>query len=256
MIRAEVVEYLRENLPKCSVEEMRLQLESEGVADVDFQDSLAEAARGPRTKAPRKPPARSGSRARLLILAGFALIAGVALVALASRRVAPAPADVSDAADSAESGYVGPQGWVVRLPKGYVGVSKSDAPSDSEQTDDVIYFCPRGTDPTNFIDKGLYGQLGIVRMEIVTSQFPPNLTGASALADAVARKTKRRGETFVMKNIQIGTLPGVQVNIQSPYPRVEAYVLGQSDVYFFYGGEDDEIWRAIVFSLRDARTED
>jgi hypothetical protein len=256
MIRPEVVDYLRENLPKCSVEEMRLQLESEGVGDADFRDSLAEAMHGPRTKPPRKKAARSAPSSKILIFAGFALILGVAVVALARRGASPAPSGIPNAADSAESGFVGPQGWVVRLPKGYAGVSKSDAASDPERTDDVIYFCPRGTDPTNFIDKGLYGQLGIVRMEIVTSRFPANLTGAGELAEAVSRKTSRQGETFVMKNIQIGTLPGVQVNVQSPYPRVEAYILGRNDVYFFYGGEDDEIWRAIVFSLRDAQSED
>ena len=71
-----------------------------------------------------------------------------------------------------------------------------------------------------FNDIGV-GELGIVRLEIVPSEFPANSTGAAELAGAVARKTTARGETFVMKNIQIGTLPGVQINVQTPFPRVD-----------------------------------
>ena len=186
-------------------------------------------------------------------MGGLVLVAGVAVFAL-SERFSPRPAAGPPAAETAlESGYVGPEGWVVRLPKGYEGVPKNE---DGRQGDEVVYFCPRGTDPTNFIDKGLYGEMGVVRIEVAESRFPANLVGASELSDAVARKTADRGETYVMKKIQIGTLPGVQIDVQSPFPRVEAYILGQQNVYFFYGGQDDELWRTIVLSLRDTNTEE
>ncbi len=253
MMRAEVVDYLRVNLPKHSVSELRLQLEEEGVSETDFEDSLAEALRGPKAKPPSKRRPPTSAAAKLLIMCGLALIVGVAVYALARRLAPPPPAAPAGAAVPAESGFVGPEGWVVRLPKGYAGVSDFE---DEAKSIRAVYFCPRGTDPTNFIDKGLYGEIGIVRLEVVPSEFPANLTGAADLSAAVARKTRERGETFVMKNIQIGTLPGVQIDVQTPYPRVEAYVLGRRSVYFFYGGQDDEVWRAIVLSLRDAQSED
>ena len=252
MIRPEVVVYLRENLPKHPVEVLRRQLHEEGISDIDFEHSLADALRGPKTKPPTKKPKPSTKTARLLLMAGLALIVGVALFALAQKSSPPPTVPPPAATGSGESGFVGAKGWVVRLPRDYIGLSEF---KDSSKNVELVHFCKRGTDSSNFIDEGLYGELGIVRLEVSPSQFPPNLTGAANLARAVTRKTTQHGEKFIMKNIQIGTLPGVQVNIQAPFPRVEAYVLGQNDLYFFFGGEEDALWRDIVLSLRDARSE-
>jgi hypothetical protein len=253
MIRPEVVEYLRENLPKHSVEVLRRQLHDEGVTDADFEHSLADALRGPKTKTTAKKPRPAGAAAKFLLMGGLALVVGVALFALAQKSSPPPRApEPAASTGSGESGFVGSKGWVVRLPKDYVGISEF---KDAGKNDELVHFCKRGTDSTNFIDEGLYGELGIVRLEVSPSQFPPNMTGASSLAAAVTRKTTQHGEKFIMKNIQIGTLPGVQVNIQSPFPRVEAYILGQNDLYFFFGGQEDDIWRDIVLSLRDAHSE-
>jgi hypothetical protein len=253
MIRPEVVEYLRENLPKHPVEVLRRQLQEEGVSDVDFEHSLADALRGPKTKTVSKKARPAGTAAKIMLIGGLVLLVGVALFALARKSAPPAPpVEPPAGASSGESGFVGSKGWVVRLPKDYVGVSEF---RDTLKTDEIVHFCKRGTDPSNFIDEGLYGQLGIVRLEVAPSQFPANLTGAANLAGAVTRKTNQHGEKFIMKNIQIGTLPGVQINIQAPFPRVEAYILGQNDLYFFFGGQEDDIWRDIVLSLRDAHSE-
>ncbi|MFI5348992.1 MAG: hypothetical protein ACHQ2Z_05585 [Elusimicrobiota bacterium] len=252
MLRPEVVQYLRDNLPKFSVDALRRQLHEEGVSEIDFEHCLADALRGPKA-APTSRPKPSSSRAsRLALVGGIALITGVVLYVLSQKTAAPA-APPESASASGESGFVGAHGWVVRLPKDYVGVSEF---KDSSKTDEIVHFAKRGTDATNFLDEGLYGQMGIVRLEVAPSQFPPNMTGAASLAAAVQRKTSSHGEKFVMKTVQIGTLPGVQVNVQSPFPRVEAYILGQNDLYFFSGGEENEIWRDIVLSLRDAHSEE
>ncbi|MDE2143520.1 MAG: hypothetical protein KGJ84_14025 [Elusimicrobia bacterium] len=253
MIRPEVVNYLRENLPKHPVEDLRRQLYAEGVSDIDFEHCLAEALRGP--KAPptsRKPKKPAGKGAKLMLIAGLALIVGVGLYALSQSPSAPPPPDAAVPPPSGESGYVGTRGWVVRLPKDYVGIAHF---KDDAKTVEVVHFCKRGTDPTNFLNDGLFGEMGIIRLTVEPTEFPANPTGAANLATAVARRTTAHGEKYVMKNIQIGTLSGVQVNIQSPFPRVEAYILGQNDLYFFLAGEEDEVWRDIVLSLRDAHSE-
>lgn len=253
MMRPEVVNYLRENLPKFSVEALRRQLAEEGVSDIDFEHCLAEALRGPKTVPASKKPKPAGKAAKLMLVAGLALIVGVGLYALSQKPSAPPAPDASTSAPSSgESGYVGSRGWVVRLPKDYVGVSQF---KDESKTVEIVHFCKRGTDPTNFLNDGLFGQMGIVRLTIAPSDFPANPTGAANLANAVSRRIASRGEKYVMKNIQIGTLVGVQVNVQSPFPRIEAYVLGRNDLYFFYAGQEDEIWRDIVLSLRDAHSE-
>ena len=254
MLRPEVVEYLRENLPKFSVESLRRQLHEEGVSEIDFEHCLADALRGPKAAPTSKKKKTSSKSARLALMSGLVLIVGVGLFALSQKSSAPAPQpDPGAAAGSGESGFVGSDGWVVRLPKDYVGFSEF---KDSSKTDEIVHFSKRGTDPTNFLDEGLYGEMGIVRLEVAPSQFPANMTGAANLANAVRNKTASHGEKYIMKTIQIGTLPGVQVNIQAPFPRVEAYILGQNDLYFFYGGQEDELWRDIVLSLRDAHSEE
>lgn len=252
-LRPEVVEYLRENLPKFPVETLRRQLGEEGVSDIDFEHCLAEALRTPKLvqtgrKTGTKP---AGKGAKLMLAAGVVIILFVGLYALMQKPAAP-PAPVDAGASSGESGFVGAHGWVIRLPKDYVGLSQF---KDSSKRVEIVHFCKRGTDPTNFLNEGLFGEMGIVRLTVAPSDFPANPTGAANLANAVTRKMAASGDKYVLKNIQIGTLPGVQVNVQAPFPRVEAYVLGQSDVYFFYAGQEDDVWRDIVLSLRDARSE-
>jgi hypothetical protein len=253
MIRPEVVAYLRENLPKHPVEDLRRQLQAEGVNDLDFEHCLAEALRGPKAPPTARKTKPAGKGAKLMLAAGLALIVGVGLYALSQKPDAAPGADpAATATPSGESGFVGNKGWVVRLPKDYTAVSQF---KDDSKAIEIVHFCKRGTDPTNFLNDGLFGQMGIVRLTIAPSEFPANPTGAANLANAVARRTTAHGEKFVMKNIQIATLPGVQINVQSPFPRVEAYILGQNELYFFYAGQEDEIWRDIVLSLRDAHSE-
>lgn len=246
-LRPEVVDYLRDNLDKFPVDDLRRQLCKEGVSELDFEDCLAAARRGPQAAAKRV----SGGVAKVFLGAGLALILGVGFYALLRKPPSAAPPRLPET-PAGESGFVGHRGWVVRLPKEYVGVSEF---RDKAKTDELVHFCKTGTDPTSFLDEGLFGQMGIVRLEVSPSPFPANPTGLANLSAAVARKTSSRGEKFILKNIQVGTLPGVQANIQSPFPRVEAYILGQNDLYFFYGGQEDDVWRDIVLSLRDARSE-
>lgn len=249
MVMPEVVGYLQENLPKHPVEELRRQLYAEGVSDIDFQDSLAAALRAPRTEKKKVPSGPTNKAAKLLLALGVLVMAGVALFAL-TRKSAPDPAKTSEAAG--ESGFVGPSNWVVRLPQNYAGKIGF---KDEAKKHEVVHFCPAGTDPTNFLNEGLYGQLGVVRLEVFPSPFPDNPTGVSTMALRVQNRLTASGEKFAIKNIQVGALPGIQVNVLAPFPRVEGYVLGKNSLYYFYAGQEDEIWRDIVLSLRDAHSE-
>ncbi|MBI4059832.1 MAG: hypothetical protein HY403_00225 [Elusimicrobia bacterium] len=251
MLRPDVVEYLKEHLRSFPVEALRKQLSDEGVGDADFEDSLAAALRSP--AAPKKPALKPRTSAAALVFLGLgaAVILSIGFYAL-SRKPVSRSAEGNAAGPSGESAFIGRAGWVVRLPEGYVGVSNF---TDSSKRHQVVYFCKKDTDPTNFLNEGLFGQLGIVKLEVLPTQFPNNPAGIANLSRMAAGKYKNAGEKFAMKSMQVATLPGVSVAVLAPFPRAEAFVLGQEHMYFFSAGQEDEIWRDIVLSLRDAHTE-
>jgi hypothetical protein len=252
MLRPDVVEYLKEHLKGHPVETLRKQLADEGVSDADFTDSLAAALRAPTTlskKTASKPKTSLAAIAFLCV--GVAIILSIGMYAL-SQKPKLSSTEGNTENPSGESAFIGHAGWVVRLPKDYVGVSDF---ADSSKQHQIIYFCKKGTDPTNFLNEGLFGQLGIVKLEVLPTEFPNNPTGLANLSRMAAGKYKNAGEKFSMKNMQVATLPGVSVTVLSPFPRAEAFVLGQDQLYFFMAGQEDDVWRDIVLSLRDAHTE-
>lgn len=252
MLRPDVVDYLRENLKSFPVEVLRKQLADEGVSEADFTDSLAVALRAPATASKTVPLKPKTSLAAIAFLcAGVAIILAIGFYAL-SQKPKLSSAEGNTENPSGESGFIGHAGWIVRLPKDYVGVSDF---ADSSKQHQVVFFCKKGTDPTNFLNEGLFGQLGIVKLEVLPTQFPNNPTGLANLSRMAAGKYKNAGEKFTMKNMQVATLPGISVTVLSPFPRAEAFILGQDQMYFFSAGQEDDIWRDIVLSLRDAHTE-
>lgn len=252
MLRPDVVEYLKENLKAYPVEILRKQLADEGVSDQDFTDSLAVALRAPTTVSKTVPVKRKTSLAAIAFLCvGVAVILSIGFYAL-SQKPKLSRGEGNTENPSGESGFIGHAGWIVRLPKDYVGVSDF---RDAGKQHQIVYFCKKGTDPTNFVNEGLFGQLGIVKLEVLPTQFPNNPTGIANLSRMAAGKYKNAGEKFTMKTMQVATLPGVSVTVLSPFPRAEAFVLGQDHMYFFSAGQEDDVWRDIVLSLRDAHTE-
>ncbi len=253
MLRPDVVDYLRDNLKSFPVDILRKQLAEEGISDVDFSESLAAALRAPTTvRTAAKPKAKASLAAIAFLCVGVAIILSIGFYALSQKPKLSAAPEGNTENPSGESGFIGHAGWVVRLPRDYVGVSDF---RDSGKRHQIVYFCKKGTDPTNFINEGLFGQLGIVKLEVMPTQFPNNPTGIANLSRMAAGKYKNAGEKFAMKNMQVATLPGVSITVLSPFPRTEAFVLGQDHMFFFSAGQEDDIWRDIVLSLRDAHTE-
>jgi hypothetical protein len=253
MVRPDVVDYLRDNLSSHPVDVLRKQLTEEGVTEADFTDSLAQALRAPTTvRTSAKPKSKTSLAAIAFLCVGVAIILSIGMYALSQKPKLSSSNEGNTENPSGESAFIGHAGWIVRLPKDYVGVSDF---ADSSKRHQIIYFCKKGTDPTNFVNEGLFGQLGIVKLEVLPTEFPNNPTGIANLSRMAAGKYKNAGEKFSMKNMQVATLPGVSVTVLSPFPRAEAFVLGRDHMYFFSAGQEDDIWRDIVLSLRDAHTE-
>jgi hypothetical protein len=249
MVKPEVVAYLQANLKKFPIDALRRQLSAEGVADADFDESL-KAALKESSPASRSAPSRASLA---FLVAGVAIVAAVAAF-ITLRRPPPAPpASSTVVSASGESAFVGHTGYVVRLPQGYEAVP---AFKDQDKTIEIVHFCKTGTDPTNFLHEGLFGQMGIVRLEVRPNPFAGSITGIERLSHIISGQLTARGDKFSpINNIQVSSLHGIQVHVELPEPNVQAYILGEEVMYSFYAGEEDEVYRDIINSLRDPHAE-
>jgi len=252
MARPEVLAYLRDNLKKFPEDVLRHQLETEGVEPAEFDEALAELKNKGKGAKPKTRPPAAKVVARLLLVSGACVIAGAVLLGVAQKRKRAAAAAAAPPPVAMEQGFVGASGYVVRLPDGYAAVQSFQ---DERKTVERVHFCKIGTDPTNFLDTGLFGQLGIVRLTVQPSPIPDDLDGIDNLTRQVTASAQARGEKFTLKNIQVSSMRGVQLTYDTPFPRVEAYILGHNVLYSFLAGQDDEVYRTLLQSLRDARSE-
>jgi hypothetical protein len=247
MVRPEVLRYLRDNLKKFPTDALRHQLALDGVSDQEFDAAVKEL----RKTQPTKIKARaSGALGRALMFLGALGVVGAAALAVFQKPKVPSAEGPRSA--PIEAGFVGHAGYVIKLPSGYAAVPRF---KDESKTVELVHFCKAGTDPTNFLDEGLFGQLGIVRLEARPSPVPTDLSGLERLTSLITGQAQQRGEKFTVKSLHISTLRGVQLTYEVPFPRVEAYILGQQILYIFTAGQDDETYRSLVQSLRDARSE-
>lgn len=260
MVNQEVVAYLQRHMRDFPLDDLRRQLAQEGISDLEFDEALKVAQRMPAL--PTLPGESRSSKAGLIFLcAGVGLVVVAAAIALLrSPPAPPAAAPAAQAAQAAqaapeESGFVGHNGYVIRLPPGYTAVQSF---KDEKKTVEIVHFCKTGTDQTQFQDSDLFGQLGIVRLEVTPNPFLGSLPPQQleSLTQVVSGKAQQRGEKFHLNNPQgtkKSTLPGVEITVEAPFPRLQAYFLGEKVLYTFTAGQDDEIYRGIVTSLRETQ---
>lgn len=201
---------------------------------------------------PGRPARKKGRAALAFLMAGV----GAVLVAAGALLLQKSPTLSTDASPppsppGADGAFVGHHPYVVALPKDYVAIQSFKDPGKNAE---VVHFCKLGTDPTNFLNEGLYGQLGIVRLEVQPTSLA-GLDGIAAITNMVSAKARQRQEKFTMTNLQAGTLRGIQVTYDAPFPRVESFLLGDRLLFVLHAGQDDEIYRSILQSLRDTRSE-
>ncbi len=245
MIKPDVVSYLRSTLAQYPLGSLRRQLKEEGVSDPDFNDSFKAALRSPAA------PGENPTRMNLTLLAVGVVATLAAAVFIAQWfGLGQTPGALSTA--PGESAFVGRTGYIIHLPKNYAAfVSFKDA----QKTVEVVHFCRAGTDPTNFLHEGLFGPLGIVRLEVRPAPFPSNITGQERLSQIVSSQHAARGEKFTLAPLQVSSLHGLEIRIELPQPSWEAYILGDRALYHFVAGQDDENFRDILNSLREPTAE-
>ncbi len=246
MPREDVVSYLQMNLKTHQVDVLRKQLASEGVTDAEFDEALKVAIRSP------KPAGRKPSGGAIILGVG-ALVGMIAGVVIMGGKPAEDPAAAAKPAKEHDaSAFLGHYGYLVRLPTGYEAASGF---KETQKGVEVVHFFPKGTDPTNFTHEGLFGQLGIVRLEVRPYPLAGQINGLETLTRMREAALQQGNEKFSTKPIKVPPMSGSQFFVESPFPRVEAYVLGEKNLYSFTAGQDDEIFREILSSLRDTLAE-
>jgi len=243
MVHPDVVAYLRVNLDRFPTETLKDQLMSEGISEEDFSDCLAAAIRS------RKVLKRRRFLGIFLMIAG----GGVFLLSAASLLVRYFTASGSSAkSDYVTGSLIGHYGFIVAIPPGYMAYDRQPA---VENDVEKVFFFKSGTRADNLLDEGLYGGLGIVRMEVSPGREPWGMN-AAALALSVEERSQRRKENYRLNDLHFGALSGIEFVFGAPSPRVEAYVFGRELSYSLFGGPDDTLLRQILSSLRDKNSEE
>lgn len=266
MADPKLVAYLRKTVPQYGAEPVKEKLIEEGVSEAEFDEALAVAIKPAKRKAP------------LLIYGGFGLFAiGAVLTLLSFEKpktaekadgpmTVPAPtdpdapaapttaADPQPAASANPKGpFIGHYGYMVQAPPGYATQNQF---KDMGNRTEVVYLYPEKTDPTNFMNEGLYGQLGILRLEVSPLRIAQGTIGLESLRGGITKTLNSRGDTYELNETKVGNLPGFIVKITAPFPLVQAFVVGTKVLYVFTGGVDDPTFRNTLLSLTEVSPHD
>ena len=230
MIKEEVVFYLKSNLGKFPFSELKAQLLSEGVSEEDIKDAL---------KAAKRAKSRERFGRFLMALGGLALFSSLVFIFLRPPRPRlgnPITRPV----------FLSQFGYTIHIPDGYEAIT--DKKTKRRET---VFFCQKGTDPSTFLDRSLYGQLGIVRLKILPNPFPNDISAFDKLSRTIVSQAKTNGSPFQLESLNISNMPGIEVNFAPPASKLLTYILGQKNLYIFLTGPSNPNGPIIIGSLRE-----
>ena len=252
MADPKLVAYLRKQVPQFGAEAVRENLLEEGLGEDEIDEALAAAA-----KPPRKKPAA--------LYAIFGAVMFGAVAAYMALDKPPAPGDKTGAAASeasppspapaagAKGPFMGHYGYLFQVPAGYATQTSF---KDLGNRTEVVYLFPEKTDPTNFGNEGLYGQLGIMRLEVSPLRIATGMITFDTLKAGVTQTLNSRGDTYEMKEMTAGGLPGFVVNISQPFPLAQAFIVGTKVMYVLTAGQDSDTFRNTLQSLTEVGPHD
>lgn len=271
MADPKLVAYLRKTVPQYGADPVREKLIEEGVSEAEIDEALAVAIKPP---AKRKTP--------LLIYGGFTLFAvGAAVMLFSMDKGKPAekkpamaampsldpdaPTDTAAPQPQPEAAtqppqtealkgpFIGHYGYMLQAPPGYATMRQF---KELGNRTEVVFLFPEKTDPTNFVNEGLYGPLGILRMEVSPLKIPQGTIGLDSLKGGITKTLNARGDTYTVSETKVGNLSGFIVNISAPFPLAQAFVVGTKVLYVLTGGVDDPVFRNTLLSLTEVSPHD
>ncbi|MFA6092406.1 MAG: hypothetical protein WCU88_07535 [Elusimicrobiota bacterium] len=242
-----LVEYIRLHLTEHGEEALREQLASEGIAPEEIDAAFAQLLSS-RRKRPR------GRAAIFGILAGISLIAAGAYFSFdkTGKTSSEPPVQSALSAPDETAGIVkdgdatlftGHYGYMVKLPANYQAISDFQ---DPQKTLEVAYLYPTGTDPTNFIHEGLYGQLGILRIEAVPRRTRGGVIGIDEIKTIAKARLGAERSVYKERSAVYNGFPAYIIQSSQPFAYARAYLIGQKVCYTITAGTDNALLAKIL----------
>jgi len=261
MADAELVEYIKENLPRYGEKALREQLSKDGVDADEIETALAGAKAAAGAVIAK---ARHRKRLALIATAGGFILIGLAVVLSTNKPPAPeapkdaaaeAAADIGDIGDvmGEETVFRGHYGYMLKLPPRY-GTHQTFL--DPRKTHERVFIFPEGTNYQHFINEGLYGPMGILRLDVTLRRVPQGLIDIDTMKAWVTGKLDADKSTYKLHDTMVQSMPAFIVNIEKPFQTTKAYVVGQKVRYEFTGGEENTVFNSILSSLYEASPHD
>lgn len=237
----QLVEFLRANLPSQGEAPLRKQLLEDGFSEKEITEALLlleQDAQNARNK-PLRYAAYGGALCLLLAL-------------VISVRKPPPPSAPEGPPDAPaeflvqDSIFHGHYGYIFKLPPGYAAEGSF---TDAGKTREAVHIFPRGTDRTHFIHEGLYGQLGILRLEVSPRRVPQGMIGLEALRAWVVRNLAAEKAVYTVRTTVVHEMPAFVSVVTEPFSSARAYVIGQKVYYTLVGGSENALFNDLLSSL-------
>lgn len=259
MVDPELVNYLNTHLKEFGEEALHKQLARDGIPEKDIREAFAQI--HGHTPAPQ-PPAPPKKKPALLALSfGVVLIALAGVLSLEkpakekkTENAAPAPASEGDINEDREgSVFRGHYGYMLKLPAQY---SSHSLFLDPQKTHERVYLYPKGTDSQHFIHEGLYGAMGILRLDVTRRRVPQGFIGIDTLKKWVTGRLDEAKASYTLRDMMAQGMPAFIVQTEKPFKSVKAYVVGQKVRYEITGGDENAVFTSILSSLYEATPHD
>lgn len=251
MANPELIAYIRSHLQSHGEAAVRERLLADGIDPQEVDDAFAAL---PKPKASARP---QGKLAVFAVCAGVLLVGVAAYLSLEKPKEEGAGTDASAPPSEGASGtaktpaldegvFKGHYGYMLKLPAGYQAAGGF---ADALKVNERVHLYPAGTNPTHFIHEGLYGQLGILRLEASPRRRPEGLITVEVLKRIAAARLKTDRAVYTSRSTVVNGMPAFIVSITQPFTQVKAYLVGQKVYYVVTAGADSDLFNGVLETL-------
>jgi hypothetical protein len=248
MADPELVAYIAKHAKLHGDSVVRTQLIRDGLPPSEIDQAFAEAQSSTMRKQKNKR-----KLALFAVAIGGLLLAMAAMLSREPETPAPEEAAPAEAVSSEPSTFHGHYGYMLRLPAGY---KASGEFVDAEKRVERVYIYPAGTDSTHFLHEGLYGHLGILRLEVAPRRVPQGFIGIDTLRSFWKRSLTSQKAIFQMRDMIVHGMPGFVITEEKPFQRVKAHMVGEKVRFMLVGGSEDGLFTEVLSSLAEVSPHD